>query len=169
MTRYGVLLLVAMLGACTNISVPEGMPSENWRLVGKLGVRSPGYNGSAAVDWQQSIERYEISLTGALGVSVARIAGDQRLVQITLGDEPTRTLPAQALSEEIGYELPLAHLSYWVRGVPDPGYATTEHETGFDQAGWRIEYLGFQASMPRKIRFTRDATKLTLIVRTWEF
>jgi outer membrane lipoprotein LolB len=158
-----------MLCACTNISVPEGRPAENWRLVGKLGVRSPDYNGSVTMDWQHSVDHFEISLTGALGVSVAEIEGDQSLVHITLGDEPTRTLPLHGVYDQTGYELPLVHMIYWVRGVPNPAYVSIEHETGFYQAGWRVEYQVFEALMPRKIRFTRDTTKLTLIIRTWEF
>ena len=169
MTRYSLLLSVAMLCACTNLSLPEGTPTENWGLVGKLGVRSPDYNGSVTIDWQHSVGHFEISLTGALGVSVAEIEGDKHFVHITLGDEPTRTLPLHGVYDQIGYELPFVHLTYWVRGVPDPAHAAIEHETGFDQAGWRVEYLLFETSMPRKIRFTRDAAKLTLIIRTWKF
>ena len=164
-------LLFLVLVACSSVQpLPDKIlqQTDDWRLSGKLGVRSPDYNGSVTIHWQNTEDNFVIALSGALGLSVARIEGGDDAIVLTTPDESVR-LTNKQLEAYLGYDLPLDYLDFWVRGIADPDRASTIHPTGFNQAGWKIDYLKYKASDPEKMRLSRDATYLTLAIRRWEY
>lgn len=170
-----IVALMTLLVACGALPIPERSVHDvphngaNWRLLGKLGVRSPAYNGSVTMDWRNVEQGFHVSLTGLLGVKLARISSDQGMVELMVPDKPSQILNAGDLQAYLGYELPITHIPHWVQGHPNPDAASISQESGFEQAGWRIEYLKHQASLPRKMRFSYDDTRLTLLIRRWDF
>lgn len=168
-----IIALMALLVACGSQPVPEDAPhdtpGDSWRMLAKLGIRSTGYNGSVLMDWHNTKQDFTVALTGMLGVKLARISSDDGVIELQVPDKPLRILTAGELQIYLGYELPIAHLPHWVRGQPNPDVTATPQDLGFDQAGWRVEYLKYQVSVPRKMRFSYGDTRLTLLIRKWDF
>ncbi len=182
MARVVAALLVTLaLAGCTsqrslsqkslgNTNLTLGSLS-SWQLRGKIGVRSDHGNANLSFAWDQSPESYNISLSGTLGVMVAQLNGDADEVILTLpdGNEYHSTRIDDLLEIQLGYQLPVSLLQYWVRGVPDPGF---EHETtvdGFYQQGWRVEFLQFGPRGPRKIQVQQADVRLRLVALEWSY
>ena len=83
-----------------------------------------------------------------------------------------------ALSVELGWEIPLTSLGYWVRALPDP---TMQAEQFFEpsgrlgrlqQDGWDINYNRYQAvdgvAWPAKLRLQRDDIAVRLVIDQWQ-
>jgi outer membrane lipoprotein LolB len=82
------------------------------------------------------------------------------------------------LERQLGFELPLASLRYWVLGVPDPAVGVDEERLSPDaprlealgQAGWQVAYrayAGDAAGLPRRIDAVRGLARLRLLVEQW--
>ncbi len=169
--RWPIVLLFVLVGCASpqRNAGPDLLGAETWRLHGKLGIRAPAYSGSVSIDWQNSDERFNIALTGAFGVSVARIEGGADTVTLRLPGEPPVEMSPNQLRAYLGYDLPLGHLHHWVRGGADPDRDHESQDAGFSQAGWHVEYLRYSSGNPVKMRLTRDTTRLTLVVRSWDY
>ena len=187
MARVVAALLVTLaLAGCTSQTGPsqksfsqKGPGNTNltlgslssWQLRGKIGVRSDHGDANLSFVWDQSPDNYNISLNGTLGVVVAQLSGDANEVILTLpdGNEYHSTRIEDLLEIQLGYQLPVSLLQYWVRGVPDPGF---DHETtvdGFDQQGWRVEFLQFGPRGPRKIQVQQADVRLRLVALEWSY
>ena len=117
--RFAAGALVILLAACAVQTITPDTPdsSDSWRLIGKLGIRSPSYNGSVTVDWTNQPNSFVMQLSGALGISAARIEGNRKSVELFLPGEPTARLTIEQLGSYLGFDLPLDHLDFlgsWV-------------------------------------------------------
>ena len=156
-----------MLFGCTNIFISEDNPSEIWRLEGKMSVRSPRFNGSATIDWTYGKDYFKFLVSSPFGLPLAKLEGNRDLIDITLPPERTQTTTFENLHHHIGYRLPLKHLTFWVRGIPNPDYTFVGHDSNFDQDGWSVSFLKYEERLPRKIRLERDNITITLIIKSW--
>lgn len=137
-------------------------------MKGKLGVVAQGQSGSFTIEWSQHQDAFEISLFGPLGMTAARVTGDGEGVSLEAPGEPLVTARSAdaLLADNLGLDIPVTPLRFWVRGVPAPG----PHRKGRDsiaQFGWTIEYLQHQDGLPVRIRLSRPEVRLVLVVRQW--
>ena len=144
-------------------------------LLGKLGTPS----GSANLRWEQWENRFSIRLWGPMGQATTLITGDVRRVVLERADGGERRVgdPAVILKEELGWEIPVGALGYWVRGVPAPDGAATNLQlsegraAAFGQNGWHIEVSRYMAvagrSLPARITAARGEHRVTLVIREW--
>jgi outer membrane lipoprotein LolB len=73
---------------------------------------------------------------------------------------------------QMGYELPISHLNYWIKGLPSPdsGFQLTFNElnqlTTIEQADWTINLSDMrqygQVSLPRRVELTRPRNDIRL-------
>ena len=135
--------------------------------------------------WQQAPNDFTIDFTGPFGQNLLGIAG--RAGQVTLsepGKEPINAKTAEELiRRNTGWTIPVAQLTYWVRGLPAP----TAKVTGFtpnaqgligelEQLGWKVvygEYLSVNTAagilaMPGRITAEFKDMRLTLVIREWQ-
>lgn len=150
-----------------------------WEFTGSINVRDANEAHSSRIRWRQQQEQYRINLWGTFNVGATEINGRPGEVRIEQqGEEPIVTeSPEQMLYDRIGYELPVTELNYWIKGIPAPGaseamsFAENLQLLGFEQAGWRIDYLGYTnfgaESLPTRIRIRKDPLRLDLIRLTW--
>ena len=78
----------------------------------------------------------------------------------------------------MGWELPLEHLTHWVRGLPGPLQITPENldDKGrlsqFSYNGWQVEYREYREvggrELPRQIILENEQVWLKLILRSWQ-
>jgi len=182
MRRHAVAALLALvLGGCA--AIPPAPPAAvepprqaTWTLQGRIGVQSGEQSLSGQIHWQHRVERDEVLMTSPLGQGVARIVRDGEGVALEMPNQPTRRAPdAESLTREaLGYALPVAGLTWWVQGHPDPGSAfeLTQDSGGriaqLRQNGWVIDYLQYAAdARPRRMVVTREGLQIRLVADSW--
>ncbi len=156
-----------------------------WNATGKLGVKVPNDGGSMTLRWQQQPDDFSIDFTGPFGQNILAITG--KAGQVTLSEPGKDPITAKTAEELIrrntGWTIPVAQLSYWIRGLPAP----TAKITGFtpntqgligelEQLGWKVtygDYLGVNVgaeplAMPGRITAEYKDIRLTLVIREWQ-
>lgn len=158
----------------------------HWQITGKIRLKTEQSSDSANLQWQQNADLYRLTLSGPFGGTAARLDGSARQVTLTLPEEgvySART-PESLLYRHFGWDLPLSHLFYWVRTLPAPdsGYDSElnpqQQLARLQQDGWTIVYdryrshtdtAGGDLNLPGRIKVSRGALELTLIVNRWQF
>lgn len=150
-----------------------------WEFSGRIGVRDDRESHSSRIRWQQHGDDYVINLWGTLNAGATEITGEPgRVVLQQEGKDPLMAdTPEQLVYEQLGYELPVAKLSYWIKGIPAPGASS---ETTFDidnrlislqQSGWQVEYLGYTnygtEALPTRIRIQKSPLRLDFVRLDW--
>jgi outer membrane lipoprotein LolB len=179
---FAAALLALVLGGCAAISPAPPVLSElphqaNWTLQGRIAVQSGEQSLAGQIHWQHRAERDEVLMTSPLGQGVARIVRDAEGVALEVPNQPVRRAPdAESLTREaLGYALPVAGLTWWVQGRPDPGSAfeSTQDAGGriaqLRQNGWVIDYLQYAAdARPRRLVVTREGLEIRLVADSWQ-
>jgi len=136
---------------------------QDWKLSGKLGFRAPQQGGSAALNWTQEKDNYQLSLSGPFGIGSAKIFGDDETAEMLYKDTVYRQPPQQLAMQLTGLPLPVDALSWWARGLPSPTQPAATGLTtgagglavGFDQAGWQLSFSRYRQTdgglLPGKI------------------
>ena len=173
-------LLALILGGCA--AIPPAPPEpprhqDNWTLQGRIGVQSGEQSLSGQIHWRHRVESDEVLMASPLGQGVARIVRDAEGVALEVPNQPTRRASdAESLTREaLGYPLPVAGLTWWVQGRPDPGSAfeSTHDASGriaqLRQNGWVIDYLQYAAdARPRRMVVTREGLQIRLVADSWQ-
>ncbi|MDO8908350.1 MAG: lipoprotein insertase outer membrane protein LolB [Pseudohongiella sp.] len=192
MKQLTILVLTMALAACAGtprMDAPVNTEWEarrqlleslsQWEFTGSINVRDANEAQSSRIRWRQQDEAYRINLWGTFNVGATEINGRPGEVRIEQqGEEPIITeSPEEMLYQQIGYELPVTELNYWIKGIPAPGashalnFADNQQLLSFEQDGWRIDYLGYtnfgQETLPTRIRIQKDPLRLDLIRLSW--
>ena len=88
------------------------------------------------------------------------------------GDSITAKTPEELVLDNLGYELPISYLEFWVRSLPAPG-PESEIEFGeqnqiskLKQDGWEVTYLDMRqfdgVILPRRVEITREKNDIRL-------
>lgn len=161
------------------------MPISEWKMSGKLGIKTPSDSGSASIHWQQKAAIYEIQLHGPLGQKSISILGDSHQVSLKEKGKPVMKArsPEALIKKATGWNLPLTQLNYWVRGLPAPKNKIkqiTPNALGLmaqlEQSGWIIDYPSYHQIqhqnqliyLPKKIVASYKDIRLTLVIREWK-
>lgn len=150
-----------------------------WEFIGSLNVRDASDAHSSRIRWQQNDEAYQINLWGTFNVGATQIDGRPGEVQIAQqGEDPVFTdSPEALLYQELGYELPVTELNYWIKGIPAPGpssnlvFGETSQLRAFQQVGWQISYMAYTnfgpETLPTRIRIEKAPLRLDLTRLRW--
>lgn len=192
MRTAAFLLLVTLLGACATAPAPDSADTpwdqrihrlaalQQWQARGKLALRSEGQAETANLLWQQSGNSSELQLSGPLGMAATRIHSDGKRLEIQRGDE-VQVLDIStpdAVLTSTGWDLPLAALPHWMKGVPQPGTDARDLEVEQDllraveQDGWRVEFQDYgqfgMYTLPTRLKVERGTTSARLFIRHWQ-
>lgn len=152
----------------------------NWETEGALGISSPKEGVNASFLWQQRDPFYRIQFYGPMKSNGAIINGNAKFVRIQLpsGEHRFASTPEELVKQELGWQLPISHMHYWVRGLPVPNiksYKTLDtfnHMVKLEQSGWTIRYLAYTSllnlDLPRKILMTKDDLRVKIVIRRWD-
>jgi len=158
----------------------------DWSLSGRIAVSNGKQGGSGRIDWQQSGDRYAVSLSAPVTRQSWRLSGDDtggRLDGIEGGPREGADVEA-LLRETTGWNIPVRALADWVRGVgADPArfgearvvYGEGNRPVRLSQAGWTIDYAQWQAEaaaaggpvLPARLTATQGEARVRLIVDEW--
>ncbi len=191
MYRIGLLILVLLLPACATTQPPgatqpwqdhlqQMLALQQWQASGKLALRSGSEADSANLLWQQSGPRSDLQLSGPLGMSATRIVTEGQYLEIQRGEEfqvLDITTP-EAVQRSTGWDLPLASLPYWMRGIPDPGQDSGSLEIedellrSLRQDGWQVRFSSYGEfgahTLPTRLEVSRNDTRVRLMIRDWQ-
>lgn len=194
MRIFFYLCLLLLLSACTTLTPP---PAQNqplawkqrlnqlqrishWTLQGAAGIRTPEDAWSASLFWQQAPESYALHLFGPLGVNRIQLAGTAHQVTLITPSQPAVTAkdPETLLQQQLGWQLPVSHLKYWIRGIPAPGkpakyiWDNFHHIVQLHQDHWEITYTEYGningIDLPTKITLCNAKIQVRLVIRQWQ-
>lgn len=158
---------------------------KGWQAIGKLAVKVPNDGGNMGLRWQQEPKSFQIDFTGPFGQNILAIAGAAD--QVTLSEPGKDPISAKTAEELIrrntGWTIPVAQLSYWVRGLPAPTAKVTRFAPNaqgligeLEQLGWKVTYGDYLSvangaetiAMPGRIVAEFKDMRLTLAIREWQ-
>lgn len=152
---------------------------QNWTASGNIAVRTEQKGWNASFNWQQRGQNYNLIMFGPLGINRVQLAGGPQGVTLQTGDQTYTAGDAdQLLQQQLGWNIPVSNLYYWMRGLP----ATTSHARQyFDlnnhlvqlyQQGWHIIYLRYLAvngiDMPNRILLTNAQLQAHIVITQWQ-
>ncbi len=146
---------------------------ESWRFRGRVNVRYENESHTPRILWQQRDRHYNIRLWGSFNVGNTRISGDPDGVTLEAdGEVLTAETPEDLILEQLGYELPVSHLEYWIRGLPAPGgeadllFNELDQLAEIRQEGWSVSYPDprqyGEISLPGEMEARRSADDVRL-------
>lgn len=189
--RPALLLSLSLLvGGCA--TAPEQAPAtvdwpqhraglaalDSWAFSGKIALKTARGADTASLEWRQSRDDLEFTLSGPVGIKEATLIREQDQLSLLRNGERTRLEPGDdPLYREFGWSLPLDYLPWWLRGLPYPDLPAQRSEVSeghlalLEQAGWRLEYPDYQwvdgRLLPRVIRFSRDDVSGKILLKRW--
>lgn len=155
---------------------------EVWRLAARMAVRLEDDAWSASLYWTQDRRDFNMRIVAPLGQGTVEIKGNPEAVQLrTMEDQVLTNQDVELLMREnLGWPLPVRSLSYWIKGVPEPGAAPETlilddqgRITDLTQSNWRISYDGYTRvdghDIPSRITLQRQGLRLRLSINHWDF
>jgi outer membrane lipoprotein LolB len=120
----------------------------HFRVSGKVGFRQGETGGQAQFVWNQTGQPFTLQLLNPFGGEEARLsfsAGEYRLKMPREPWEVSHSIES-LFEEKMGWSAPVAHLAYWIKGIPVPNVPSTvsHNKAGMriiKQAHWTITYL----------------------------
>lgn len=182
----GVALAIASCALVAGCAIPGPKPdtaqsapsADTFAIEGRVSVRYGEESLSGKIAWAHSAARDEISLASPLGNQLALIVREPAGVTLTDANQVKyRAADVETLTErQLGWRLPLAGLSDWVRSRPGVNAVARRDVAGrptrISEAGWEIDfdYEG-DARLPRRLVmvFTRAERPLEirLVIDGW--
>ncbi|HSE12558.1 MAG TPA: lipoprotein insertase outer membrane protein LolB [Rudaea sp.] len=190
-----ILTGLAVLAACAPVRVRETPattasqnareaalgPRTHWRIDAHISVSDGRDGGSGDLTWEQDGGHYVFTVRAPVTGKTWRLSGDARQAQL-VGVEPQPVYgadPQRLLHERTGWDVPLAALGSWVRGMRAPGpvadlqYDAQNLPAVLEQDGWKIEYRDWfadsQPAMPRKLFASRGSARVRMAIEHWSF
>ena len=180
--------MLAALAACAVLPrVTDSLPANRAALAapfeaeGRLSARRGNDGVAGQFLWTHDGARDRIVLSSPLGQTIARLDGDAAGVRVEAANGRVETAPAwDALSADaLGFPLPVAGLSAWMRGLPREGAAhTLERDASsrpalLRQDGWEIAYAYPDDATARASRLTLrypgvEAIEVRVVVDRWQ-
>ncbi|HJS34592.1 MAG TPA: lipoprotein insertase outer membrane protein LolB [Pseudoxanthomonas sp.] len=156
----------------------------DWSFAGRVAVNANGKGGSGRIDWQQTGSSYLVALSAPVTRQSWRLSGDLRTGAARLegleGGPRDGAEAGDLLRAATGWDIPVASMVHWARGVADPAAPAEGMEYGADgrprtlmQHGWRVDYLdwlpaeGAQPAMPRRMEARRQDATVKVAVDQW--
>lgn len=168
-----------LLAACATPEFLTPAADAEFELSGRIAVRYRDDAGSGNLSWRHGARSDEMLLTSPLGQGIARIVRNGNEVVLTTQDgREFKAADAESLTEQVlGFRVPLLGLADWVRGRPAsaPASAPTKQRNDaagrlaeLEQAGWRIEYVEYQGSLPARLNLSFPGVELRLAISEWK-
>ena len=155
----------------------------DWSMQGRVALSNGRDGGSGRIEWQQDGPRFAVSLSAPITRQSWRLSGDANSARLEgLAGGPREDSDAERLLREAtGWDIPVAALASWLRGLPAAGLPGAVLHFGNDgrlaqieQGGWTIDYAGWQpqpgfsADMPQRLSASRDEAKVRLAIDGWQ-
>jgi len=189
------LLTVLLLPACTTTGPAKVGQGERvrlyqqksdqlavfsaWALEGRLAISNDTDGGSGQFRWNNDEHGIRMDFHGALGRGAWEMKADQQGAELALADGAIHRADSidQLVKQQLEWEIPVANLAWWVRGLATPGPFQKRdidpqgNISRLLQDNWTIEYGKYRSfegmSLPVKLTAYRGKWKVKLAVRSW--
>ena len=152
----------------------------DWQLVGSFSLRQAQQSIVANYQWQQRDSRYDLHINSALNLFSIKIVGEPGQVNLwrSATNRVEASSPETLMQQELGWQLPLSKLQYWIRGLPAPGsyeahYDQWGHIEVLEQDGWIIHYAHYVSygsnDLPTLLRLEDGNWSAKILVKRWGF
>ncbi|MDX2354917.1 lipoprotein insertase outer membrane protein LolB [Stutzerimonas xanthomarina] len=153
---------------------------DGWQISGKIGIQAPQDSGSGTLFWLQRQGYFDIRLSGPLGRGATRLTGRPDAVALEVAGQGRfeAESPEALVESQLGWQLPVSHLLYWVRGLPAPdsrsriALDSNGRLGSLQQDGWDVQYLSYTEEngypLPNRIKLAGRDLKITLVVKDWQ-
>jgi outer membrane lipoprotein LolB len=189
--------LITLLAGCAGLTPREALEGQGdaqswqahkqrislvdaWQINGKVGIRAPQDSGSGTLFWLQRQDYFDIRLSGPLGRGAARLTGRPGDIQLEVANQGRYQAASaeQLLREQLGLNLPVSHLLWWIRGLPSPesksrlNLDSQSHLAQLSQDGWHVEFLSYAEQngfwLPERIKISGFDLHVTLVIKDWQ-
>ncbi|MGH8091558.1 MAG: lipoprotein insertase outer membrane protein LolB [Rudaea sp.] len=155
-------------------------PQTRWNLTAHIGVSNGRDGGSGDLAWEQNGEAFHFTVRAPVTGKAWTLSGDAgHAVLEGVDPQPDTDSDAQRLlHDRLGWDVPLADLRAWVRGLRAPGSAATVQydernlPAVIEQDGWRVEYRDWFADrdppLPRKVFASRADARVRMAIESWK-
>ena len=193
--RHTLLLVVLItLSACASQNTRTPAPLnwsqhsaklqqlEIWTASGKIALRTAQQSESATLQWQQQAHNTHLNLSGPMGLNATTMDSDGQHMSVHRGEEHSEfdVSTPDAILRNVGWDLPLQALPYWLKGMPSPAYPVQTHVLDSErdllrtlqQDDWTIDYQAYKEfqglSLPTRLQIQRGGTAVKIIIRDWQ-
>jgi outer membrane lipoprotein LolB len=162
-----------------NIRSQQLLAMKNWAIEGALSIQSPQQSVIAHYQWKQANQSYDIDLSSALNlvrVSIIGQAGQYvRLCRSNNQCYQAKT-PEALLKQQLGWNLPVSSLMYWVRGIRQPGQAIRKYDAFghlifMQQKGFSLWFSNYKTAggidLPHRLDLQYPNLKIRLVIKQW--
>lgn len=180
------LILSSMLALSACVVAPPSSENSNWNLQrnllqqldswefrGRVDVRYNNDSDTPRIQWRQQDQEYRIRLWGTFNAGNTVITGRPGSVSMeSNGETITASSPEELILQQLGYELPVSYLEYWIKGLPAPGdraeleFNELNQLSSIRQADWTVTYNNPRQygdlSLPAAMVLTRPANDIRL-------
>lgn len=158
-------------------------PATQWGFSGRVAISNGRNGGSGRIDWRRDGDALQISLSAPVTRQSWQLFAEPGGARIEGLEGGTRHGPdaATLLREATGWEIPVARLDDWLRGLRAGGLPVAALEWGehgllrqLQQDGWRIDYRWPETlpagglPMPVRIDAVNGEAKVKLLVDQWQ-
>jgi outer membrane lipoprotein LolB len=185
--------IAAALAACAPVRVKESAetntaqsareaklaPITTWTLTAHIGVSDGKDGGSGELVWKQNGDNFDFTVHAPVTGKTWKLSGDASHATLE-GVDPqpdTDASPERLLKQRLGWDVPLAQLSDWVRGLrakgstPNTIYDAQNLPAVIEQDGWKVEYRDWFADrtppLPKKVFATRGNSRVRVSIEDW--
>lgn len=152
----------------------------DWRVSGRIAIQHEREGWSASLQWRQTGEEYVLRLSAPLGRGTVELSGSEAGVSMRTADNRVLTAdtPETLMQDNLGWHVPLRGLSFWVRGLPEPG--SEPEGMSFDangriqdlrQDGWHVSYERYLSEgayqLPGKMTLENRQLRVKLVISDW--
>ncbi|UNG17709.1 lipoprotein insertase outer membrane protein LolB [Stutzerimonas zhaodongensis] len=153
---------------------------DGWQISGKIGIQAPQDSGSGTLFWLQRQDYFDIRLSGPLGRGATRLTGRPDAVALEVAGQGRfeADSPEALVESQLGWQLPVSNLLWWVRGLPAPDSRSrialnaNGQLASLKQDGWDVQYLSYTEEdgypLPNRIKLAGRDLKITLVVKVWQ-
>lgn len=153
----------------------------NWTAGGSIAARNQIKGGwNASFNWQQQRDNYDIALFGPLGTNHVQVTGAPNQITLKTSQRTyTANSPEALLQQQLGWQLPVSKLAYWLRGLPAPGSRErhavdmNNHIVHLNQDGWNVYILRYVSvngvDIPDRILLTNPPWVAHITIHQWQF
>lgn len=140
---------------------------ESYSISGRFSINSKHAHEYGNYTWVKQLNFEEMNFNTPLGQTVAKIRVESGIVTLTTKNQTyVGNDVDDMLYDNIGFDLPVSYLHYWVQGLPLPNQPITQYlPDGFEQMGWNVEYLEWtDPNHPHLIKCTNMDLVIKLLI-----
>ncbi len=190
-----VLLFALLLTACARQPVSPPRPDKaalwsahsarltamhDWQFRGRIAVRLEKEAWSASLYWRETLDTYTLRVVAPLGRGTFELSGTVAGVEMRTADNRILRAadPETLMRDNLGWQLPVSGLRWWVRGLPRPGVKSEQLGVNADgrldnliQDGWQVDYQEYRSKgnpvLPGKLSLENGPVRVRLLIGEW--